>query len=344
MILLFPFLIPRKDSSRSIFRLSTQASTVSRTDCIIRQGNWKGRTQIPLPNSPGVDFVGILYRVDNDTVTKYKLNKGERVLSLTKWGGNTRYLSVKPDELVKVPQNVDPAEAACLVETYLSIFQSIHLSHGKKLRYKNTSLRGRSILVIGNVEPNVACAIGQLSSVASVESVYAFAKPKHFQKLASHGIIPLSEEPMDWYDRLKGKIDIIVALDCKPLPLFYKVLTATGQVVIATQDERLASDQAAKETTTKILACAIRGKAGNSKSRTHVLDIYSEWVINLQRSKEDLAHLVQLLQKRKITPCILDRIPLSKVAKAQEMMEAKRLPGFIVCEPWLVSKSRAVLL
>jgi hypothetical protein len=35
---------------------------------------------------------------------------------------------------------------------------------------------------------------------------------------------------------------------------------------------------------------------------------------------------------------------LNKVAKAQELLELKRLPGFLVCEPWMMSKKRAVYL
>jgi D-arabinose 1-dehydrogenase-like Zn-dependent alcohol dehydrogenase len=62
------------------------------------------------------------------------------------------------------------------------------------------------------------------------------------------------------------------------------------------------------------------------------------------RSKKDLSHLVDLLEKRKIVPTILDRVTLAKVADIQHMLEKHRVKGHYICEPWLVSKSRAVSL
>lgn len=96
---------------------------------------------IPLPNSPGVDVVGRLYRIDNESSKRHGLSKGDRVMSLTNFGGNARYLAVAPEHLVKVPESIDPAEAACLAETYLTAFQVLHLGQGSSSRYKNTSLK-----------------------------------------------------------------------------------------------------------------------------------------------------------------------------------------------------------
>ena len=47
-----------------------------------------------LPNTPGVDFIGKLYRIDADTSKRYSLTVGDRVMSLIKWGGNARFVSV----------------------------------------------------------------------------------------------------------------------------------------------------------------------------------------------------------------------------------------------------------
>ena len=80
------------------------------------------------------------------------------------------------------------------------------------------------------------------------------------------------------------------------------------------------------------------------QSRTSVFDLYKEWCTSTDRCLKDLEHLVQLLVQGSVAPQILDRIPLNKVARAQEMIQAHSPTGYLVCEPWLVSKSVAIRL
>ena len=60
--------------------------------------------------------------------------------------------------------------------------------------------------------------------------------------------------------------------------------------------------------------------------------------------QRDLAYLLGLLEKGTIDPVVRDRLALGKVAKAQALLEAKRIQGYLVCEPWIKSKGRAVYL
>jgi NADPH2:quinone reductase len=316
---------------------------VSQTDCFIRRGEWWGRRQVPLPNTPGVDIVGKLYRIDKESAQRTSLKKGDRVLSLTKWGGNSRYLSVDPEKLVKVPESIDPAEAACLVETYLTAFQLLHYSQSPGTRYRKTSLKGKTFLIIGAMTPNMGRAIAQLAAFAGTDVIYATSKSKHFQQLTSLGFVPLSLDPADWLDKLKGRVDLIISLGEAVTPLAYKLIKATGEIVIATNSEvDFAPDVELIRQPASKLICA-RGEA-QRKSRTHLYDVYEVWDRDLGRCKKDLAHLVTLLEMRAIVPHVLDRIPLGKVARAQEIIESKRLSGFLVCEPWLLAKARAIRL
>jgi D-arabinose 1-dehydrogenase-like Zn-dependent alcohol dehydrogenase len=60
--------------------------------------------------------------------------------------------------------------------------------------------------------------------------------------------------------------------------------------------------------------------------------------------QRDLEYLLGLLKKGTINPVVRDRLALGKVAKAQALLEDKRIQGYLVCEPWIKSKSRAVYL
>ncbi|GKY96067.1 hypothetical protein MPSEU_000566900 [Mayamaea pseudoterrestris] len=331
-----------EDGLNDVVLVQVEASTVSPTDCAIRRGDTLHKSHVPLPNSPGVDAVGVIYRVDAHTRNKFNLLKGQRVITLSRWGGNSRYLSVKPDDLVKVPDDIDPAEATCLPETYLSVFQILHHGQSASLRYRNNALKGKCFLVVGNMQANFGRAIGQLAAIGGAENVYATAKTKHVQKLVSFGILPVSNDPIEFCARLENRIDIIISLEEPLTPLHHKALRTTGVVITMAQTERKTVSASHLDEKLALFNCSRNKKVAGLAG--YCYDVFIEWDRHLKRCKADLRYLIQKLQESKISPYILDRIPLAKVPKAQEMIEAKKLPGFIVCEPWLISKSRAVAL
>lgn len=320
------------------------------TDCSMRSGEWLGRDTSPLPITPGVDIVGKVYQIDKDLSSLYHINEGDRVIALTRHGGNSRYISIDPTQLVKISGNVDPAEAACLAETYLSAFQVLHFGQSIGTRYRSQALKGKSILVLGAVATTLGHAVVELALLAGVEKIYATSTPKHFPHLRSLGIIPVSVDPALWYDQLNGEIDLLFVSDINEevVPEHFKVLSETGHLVVVGQygsGVGMGNWESGQQTRAKQLVCN-RDKAKISMiDRTHDYNPFRQWTSDLQKSKKDLAHLIKLLEKSMIKPNVLDRIPLNKVAKAQEMVESKRHPsGFLVCEPWLRNKKRAVRL
>ena len=314
---------------------------MSETDCYIRQGLWWGEEKVPLPNIPGVDFAGKVCRIDKKSSERYNLKTGDRVVSLCKWGGNARYLSVDPSRMVKVPEDIDPAAAVCLVETYLSAFQLLHRSEIKNKRYRKGSLKGKTFLILGPVDANMARALAELSDYADAEYLYASTKQKYFHQLESVGIIPLDKEKLDWFERLKGRVDCIISFEQDVSTPQYQLLTEGGEIVLVSCGD-LKVDAEPRGIRSDRVICKTRKV--RQQNRTFVFDLYTEWETNKDLALKDLEHLVQLLSQENISPHILDRIPLGKVARAQDMIQTKRLTGFLVCEPWLVSKTRAIRL
>jgi NADPH:quinone reductase-like Zn-dependent oxidoreductase len=287
--------------------------------------------------------VGRVYSIGAQASKKYSIDVGQRVMALTQYGGNARYLAVNVSQFVKVPDTVDPAEAACLTETYLTAFQALHYGQSNGVRYKKTALKGKQLLIVGTISSNMGRALSQLGSAASVGNLYATSKEKHYQRLTSLAILPLSQDPIHWFDRLKGKIDLIISFDEEITPLHFKVLTPTGEIIRISEN---GSDTTVEldpiRSSAAKLAC--RKHSWQNKSRVNGYSVFNEWDSNLDRGKKDLEHLIHLLNERWVVPEVLDRIPLNKVPRAQELIESKNIPGYIVCEPWIISKSRAVLL
>jgi NADPH:quinone reductase-like Zn-dependent oxidoreductase len=321
---------------------------VSETDCIIRQGKWWGHGEVPFPNTPGVDVVGKVFHVKRTTETSYDLHPRQTVASLVKWGGNSRYISLPPSHLVKVPDGLDPAVVACLPETYLSAFQVLHKGQAGSKRYSPNSLKGKSVLIIGAMSNNMGKAIIELALAAQAANVYATAKKKHWKTLISYGIMPLSPDAMEWIKRLEGMIDLVLApngnLREDITPLHFRALIPKHGQLILSGRRLVGNDIPISDWKKGTLACGKNKALTKILNKSYAYDVYEEWQSNLELCKRDLSYLLKLLEDKVIKPDVLDRLPLDKVARAHELLDTKGLPGFLVCEPWMRSKKRAVYL
>jgi NADPH:quinone reductase-like Zn-dependent oxidoreductase len=335
-------------TSNSFFQ---QASTVSATDCDIRRGNWRSQQDDPLPITPGVDIAGKVYGVSQKVTSQFNLFPGQTVVSLVKWGGNSRFVSLSPEQLVRVPDGIDPAQATCLAETYLSAFQMLH--HGQKgsRRYVEKSLSGKSVLIVGLMTNSFGKAIMELALNAGAAIVFATAKKKHWKMLIELGIIPLGLDPSEWVERVQGTVDLVLApmgeLVGEDLTaVYHRTLRDTGHLIMYGRrhsgDDISVGHRAHKQPS---LVCKPIKASLNLKDRTHSYDVYEQWDQNLEICKKDLMHLLGMLERGIIKPRVLDRIPLSKVAQAQRLIESRRrISGFLVCEPWMKKKKRALYL
>jgi NADPH:quinone reductase-like Zn-dependent oxidoreductase len=311
------------------------------TDCFVRQGQWWRKDELPLPNTPGVDFVGKLYRIDVTTSKRLGLSVGDRVMSLVKWGGNTRFLSVDPTSLVKVPETIDPASAVCLAETYLAAFQVLHQGQRGTSRYRMGSLNNKSILIVCNAVTTIGRAICDIAFDGGATRVYALAEQNHNQELTAIGVSPLIGDAERWRPSLVGNVDCIVCLEESIDPALYPLLKPNGQAVLIRFKDFV-------EQTSTLSVNAFSETKSCWKKQLHnkivAYNIFEEWENNKDLCIKDMQHLVNLLVQTRIAPRVLDRIPLSKVARAQELVASARLSGIMVCEPWLIGKSRTVCL
>lgn len=257
---------------------------------------------------------------------------------------------MSPEQLVKVPVNVDPAQAACLPETYLAAFQVLHFGQLGAIRYRANALKGKSILILGAMTNNMGKAIIELALSAGVANIYATAKKKHWKILISFGVMPLSQEVEDWILRVEGTIDFVLACNGgireDVTPAHSRALSATGHLIMC--GKRFVGNDLPvgdwRKSQQMPLMCAKNKSMTKTLNRTHLYDVFDQWEKDLETCKRDLSHLLKLLERGAIKPHVLDRIPLNKVSRAHGVIESKRLTGFLVCEPWLQSKKRAVYL
>lgn len=318
------------------------ASTVSETDCKIRTNVYwaDGHTQHPLdvPVVPGTAFCGTIGQLDKAAVRSgWKL--GDPVVSIVRVGANARHLCISHERLVPVPRTIrDPAAAVCLPEVYLAAFQALHMEQRVGVRYRKNALDGKSILVLGGTT-KIGRALIELAALAGSGSVYATAKDKQFKLIEDAGGVPLDRDPHHWYSLLVGKMDLVVCVDCEDMKtseLKYEhiqTLTRHGKIILLNGPEY----QGEKVVELNKVDDHSRG----TMRRLHHYNVFESWEADMRLGKRDLEHLLKLLSEGLIVPKIFERIPLTKVPRAQEVIQKRPLSGFIVCEPWLQDSSQA---
>jgi NADPH:quinone reductase-like Zn-dependent oxidoreductase len=319
--------------------IKIEASSVSATDCAVRRGSYWGEGSskaLSLPIVPGVTFAGRI--IQGDKLRRSGLNIGDRVISLVRVGANSRHLCISRDRLVKVPAEIsDPASACCLPELYLAAFQALHLNQSNSSRYRKSALSGKSILILGGDTAHGLAAI-ELAVAAGATIVYGAGKINHFGKIKAVGGFPVDRDPREWFAMAEGKLDLIIGSnndDQGRSELKYehiRMLNESGQLVILT-----VPDQGDKGV---IDLDKLDGRLHATKRKMLHHSVFDAWETDLRQGRRDLAHLLKLLENGSIKPKVLERIPLTKVAKAQDMMENRNLRGFIVCEPWIKSAKR----
>lgn len=269
---------------------------------------------------------------------------GDQVLSLVCSGGNSRYVCIPRDRLVKVPNNVvqESAKVACLPEIYLSAFQIIHHGQNGGARYRKNALAGKSIMFLGGATA-LGQAIMELSIEAGAAVVYATAnKVKQFQRIIEIGGIPLNDNPAELLATINQQVDILIGSTTDSLKdtdlLTYdhlNVLKQKGQLVL------LGGPGGGNE-----YPVIHPGKSPSQVDVFKILkkaykhNVFENWERDMKQGKRDLNHLISLLQRGVLKPKTLERIPLSKVGKAEDIIEAQRLHGVIICEPWVKNKRR----
>lgn len=318
------------------------ASTVSLTDIYVRQGDFWGENSekpLNLPIVPGVAFSGTISQISQWSF-KSGLNVGDRVISLVPVGANARHLSVSSKFLVKIPEEInDPLSLSCLPEIYLSAFQALHIGQKNAARYRKTSLSGKCILVLGG-----GTALGQalieVAVAAGCDTVYATDKEKQFDAIVKAGGAPLGRDQHQWCSILAQKINMIIGIDnsigkSELKQEHVELLARNGRVIL------LCRPDLGIQTAIDLDKHPELSRTGRKLLRYNVFD---SWEEDLKQGKRDMTHLVKLFGEGLIRPKIIERIPLCRVAKAQDLMEGKKLSGFVLCEPWIKGRKRNEML
>jgi NADPH2:quinone reductase len=318
--------------------VKVKACTISISDCEVRRGARKEMELSPYI-IPGTAFCGQIPMTEKKSSFS-KIVPGDVVISLRRSGSNARYLCAPKDHLVKVPRKTNPEEAACLVETYLTAFQALHFGHKSAIRYRDNSLKGRSILIMVGGFSCLSRALMEVANAGGVECCYVLVEKDEFEATSKFGAIPLSKDPQQWLTLVGKQIDLLVACNDHDMRTesvtkdHLKALNNEGEVVFIGKqgvDNCLPFTENSATSASKLICKPSRR---NLQDRCQSYNVFDAWDKDLKQSKRDLEHLLLLLKNHRVRPLVLQRLPLSKIATAQSIIESKKLSGYFVCLPW----------
>ncbi len=299
-------------------RVKVLATCANFTDTMIRKGMYPDVKEKP-PFSPGYDMVGIVDKL-GEGVTK--LHIGQSVAELTVVGAYSEYICLPESSLVPVPDDLDTAEAASLVLSYVTAYQMLHRC--AKIQ------SGQHILVHG-AGGAVGTAMLQLGKLLNLQMYGTASKSKH-DLVASLGATPIDYKNDDFVKYIlkesgEGVDAAFDAIGGDHFKRSFKTLRPGGTLVAYGFYDAVMGKGGS------IPLDFLRVQLWNLMPNARSTVFYSIGPWRKKHSDwfyDDLTKLFSLLSERKIEPVVSERMPLVEAERAHELIEKRAVKGKIV--------------
>ncbi len=298
-------------------RVKVIAAGVAFADVLMRHGLYPGAPAFPF--APGYDIVGEVDAL-GEGVSGFAI--GQRFAALTMVGGYSRYTIVPAAHLVRVPDNLDPAEAVSLVLNYVTAYQMLH--RVARLR------QGQRFLVHG-AAGGVGTAALQIGKIAGLKMFGTASKGK-LELVSGLGATAIDYRSENFLERIRqlapdGLDAVLESIGGKTRADSYRCLRRGGYLVCygaysAVEKGKLSAGLGfAWLGLMKLVPDGKQAVWYNVKAQR---DAHPDWF------REDLSKLFGMLATRQIQPVIAARMPLREAARANELLEKAQVSGKIV--------------
>ena len=291
-------------------RIRILATAVCQDDVAIRVGNRPFLKKPPFV--PGYAFVGIVEAM-GEGVRDVKV--GDRVAALTKYGSHAEVIYWNANELVPVPESLDPAEVVPLILNYLVAYQILHrVVHVKK---------GDKVLIIG-ASGGVGTAFLQLGGLAGLE-MYGLASPSKHPILTEYGAKPIDYHTQDFVEVIR---------QAEPEGIDY-VFNGMGEEVFerglaVLRRGGVLVHYGAPQSFGRFLLLVAKLIGYNLLPNGKTIEGYGTHRLGVDLFKEDWTTLFKLLEAGKIKPVIAGKYPLLEAVRAYELLESGQVTGNLV--------------
>lgn len=315
---------PMPNAGPGEVRVRVLASSLNYTDTLIRRRLYPQTAGYRLPFVMGYDVVGEIDQL-GEGVDQFKV--GDWVADMTVVGSNASYRTLRTTDLALVPPNVDPADAATLILSWMTAYQLIHRAAQAQA--------GQRVLVHG-----AAGAVGQaalvLGRLAGIQ-IWGAAHGRHAALISELGATPIDYDREDFTRALPGGFDVVFdGIGEDGYRRSFAALRRGGLLIAIGFSAGVQAKQGMLNILSSIARLYLWGWLPNGKrSRFYSINVmrarHPEWF------KEDLSHLLGLLAEGAIRPRVAERISFADVVDAHRRLEAGGLEGKIVLCPGLQS-------
>lgn len=291
-------------------RVRILATPVCQDDIAIRVGNRPFLKKPPFV--PGYAFEGIVDAVGED-VTSVKI--GDRVAGLTQYNSHAEVIYWNANELVLVPETLNPAEVVPLILNYLVAYQILHRVVQAKA--------GDKALLIG-ASGGVGTAFLQLGKLAGL-TMYGLASPSKHHILTEYGAIPIDYHTQDFTEVIRQVepegIDFVFnGMGEETFERSLAVLRRGGILV----------HYGAPQSFTHFLLLAAKLVFYNLLPNGKTIKGYGTHRLGVDLFKEDWTALFKLLEQGKIKPILAGKYSLLEAVKAYELLASGQVTGNLV--------------
>ncbi|GGD60793.1 zinc-binding dehydrogenase [Paenibacillus nasutitermitis] len=299
--------------------IRNMATTVSIGDVWIRSGQLAlpFRKKAPKsPVTPGSEVVGIVEKIGAG-VSAFRL--GQLVAALTvSGGGYSEHACLDQNEIVAVPDGIEPDDVACLTLNYVLAYRMLH--QAAKVR------KGESIVVLG-ASGSIGTALLQLGKVSGLDMVGTASRTKH-DFISSLSAVPIDYRHKDFIQEIKSihpdGVNAVFDGAASDIGKSYSLLRRNGRLIVY----GFVSPQPKQMLPRLMRLLALRLVPDGKKAAFYSLLLAHRK--NPQVWKEDMAVLFQLLRDKSIQPVIAHRFPIESIRSAHETLERGAVPGRII--------------
>lgn len=304
------------------------------------------RRRATYPFVPGHDCVGRIVSFGPGAealAAASGLKVGDQVALYTRSGGFQQFLCWRASDLVKVPEGVDPAEAACTVLNYTTAYCLLNRAAAGLVK------AGASIL-IHSAAGGLGTALVHLAKLAGAAHVYGTCSAGKMAHVARQDAVPIDYRHEDFVERVlemtRGRgVDVVFdAVGGAHVQRSYRCLTRNGRLVCYgfTGAESEARSGAWDSFLTRASIAAYQARFWSSRSAIfYAVDAFKK--LRPADFRTDLATVLGLLAARRLHPIVHDRVALADAVVALKQVQRMEQIGKIVlmCSAELVAAEEA---
>ena len=307
-------------------RVRVLAVGVSFTDALLRAGVYLGGPKPPF--TPGYELVGVVEELGPGCS---RLRAGDRVAALTVWGADAERVCVAEKYAVEVPEDLDPAEVVSLVLPYMTAYQLLH----RVARVKS----GETVLVHG-AAGRVGTAVLELGAFAGL-GLFGTASARDRAAVEQLGAVAIDYRNDDFVARMHGLpgqgVDVVLdGLGGAMSIRSFRALRPGGRLVVFGYSSALTQGRRSRRAWIKWIAqTASVFLRGLLSPRRRVSGYRIDKLRNRRPEwfREDFLALLELLRRGEIHPVVAERLPLTEVRRAHELLESSATTGKLVLVP-----------